>query len=175
MDYKINYEYRSDSTSSLYFYDCDGNICTTEVVDDSKKLYSVYDCWYNACPVYKKKISDNYALLKDAEGYILYDYINGKTISTGYDNYEFINNDYIIVVKNSKEGVIDLEDNVTVELSYDKIGYLKNGFLSGYNTSAIIVKKANKYGIISFKNGNIIEDFVYDEKDIDSLLQKLES
>ena len=45
MDYKINYEYASDESSKMYFYKCDSDVCTMEVNDKKKKIYSSYDCW----------------------------------------------------------------------------------------------------------------------------------
>ena len=63
MDYKINYEYLPVSNSKLYFYKCDNELCTTEVEDKDKEIYSAYDCWYEACPVYKSNVNDDYVLL----------------------------------------------------------------------------------------------------------------
>ena len=75
MDYKINYQYTNDKETKLYFYDCSGELCTSEVKNNSKKLYSVFDCWYTICPVYKKIINEDYALLEEAESLILYNYL----------------------------------------------------------------------------------------------------
>ncbi|MBR3161553.1 MAG: hypothetical protein IKF19_02330, partial [Bacilli bacterium] len=54
--------------------------------------------------------------------------------------------------------------------SYDKIGYYENKVLVGYNASSIIAKKGDKYGIISYKDGKVVEKFSYDEDEIMKLL-----
>lgn len=173
MDYKINYEYLEPTTSSLYFFECDDGVCTTEVEDKNKNIYSVFDCEYVTCPEYKKIINDDYALLLEDNSFILYNYKTGNVITSGYSDYRFINNDYIIVKRDNKEGVIDLEDNLVVNVEYEQIGYNEGEYLTGYNTSNIIAKKDDKYGIISFKDGSIIEEFKYDENQIQSLLELL--
>lgn len=173
MDYKINYQYLNQISPKLYFYDCDGDLCISQVEDTTKNSYSSYDCWYNECPIYKGVVNENYALLQEKEGYVLYDYKKGQNISSGYDSYQFIDDYCIIVSKNSKEGIIDLEDNVIVEPIYDKIGYYENDKLKGYNVSNIVAKKDNKYGIISYKDGSIKEDFKYDEANMQELLKLL--
>ena len=173
MDYKINYQY-SKPSQMLYFYECDQTLCTSTTKDKNKKIFSTYDCWYSICPEYKKIIYDDYALLQeDINSNILYNYKTGKTISTSYTEYEFINNDYIIVKKEGKYGVIDIKDNITISPSYDEIGYYENNILTGYNTNSIIAKKNDKYGIISYKDGKIIEKFSYDENEIKKLLEKI--
>jgi hypothetical protein len=173
IDYKVNYQYIEEVSPKLYFYECDGELCTSQVEDTTKKNYSIYDCWYNECPTYKGIVNENYALLEEKEGYILYDYKNGTTISSGYESYQFIDNNYIIVSKNNKEGIIDLSDNVIVESIYDKIGYDENDYLIGFNTEYIIAKKDNKYGLISYKDGSIKEEFKYDETSINELLKSI--
>ena len=72
--------------------------------------------------------------------------------------------------KDNKEGIIDAEDNLIVEIEYDQIGYYDQEYLSGYNTNNIIAKKDNKYGIISFKDGTLVEEFKYEESQIQTLL-----
>ena len=173
MDYKINYQY-SKPSQKMYFYDCDNSLCTSTTKDKNKQLYSSYDCWYSTCPEYKKIMYDDYALLKENnKQYILYNYKTGSTISSGYAEYEFINNEYIIVKKGKKYGIIDLNDNITVSPSYDLIGYHEKKILTGYNTNSIVAKKGKKYGIISYKDGKVIESFTYDEDEIEKLLEKI--
>ena len=152
MDYKINYEY--SSSDKLYFYQCDSSVCTMDVKDNNKTLYSVYECNFSKCPVYKRIINDDYALLEEDNGYVLYNYKTGNKISDGYDDYIFINNDYIIVREDELFGIIDINNTVVVNLEYDLIGYYKNDYLVGYNTNNIIAKKGDDYGIINYKNGS---------------------
>ena len=173
MNYKIYYQYLTHA--NLYFYECADNLCISEVKDDSKLIYSIYDCGYEACPTYKKSIDDDFALLnkENKAVNILYNYRTGTILSEDYETYQFINNDYIIVSINNFYGVIDKNNQVTVELAYQQLGYQDNNYLTGYSVDTIIAKKDNKYGIISFKTGEIIEDFKYEDQNIEQLLQLL--
>lgn len=168
MDYKINYEYKIKN--KLYFYECDGNLCVTEVEDEEKLLYSKYECGYLECPVFKSQMDDNYVILEENNNSILFNYRKNKIISREYDDYKFLNNNYIIVTKNNYQGIIDIDNNLTVLTSYDSLGYMKEEYLIGYNLNNIIAKKNNLYGIISIKDGTIIEEIKYKEEEIDTLL-----
>lgn len=168
MDYKINYEYKIKN--KLYFYECDGNLCVTEVEDEEKLLYSKYECGYLECPVFKSQMDDNYVILEENDNSILFNYRQNKVISKNYNDYKFLNNNYIIVTKDNYQGIIDIDNNLTVMVSYDSLGYMKEEYLMGYNLNNIIAKKNNLYGIISIKNGTIIEEIKYKEEEIDTLL-----
>ena len=173
MDYKINYQY-SKPSKLLYFYECDGSLCTSMTEEKNKTIYSSLDCYYESCPKYKKIIYDDYALLEEKNNsYILFNYKTGTVVTSGYQGYEFINVDYVIVKKNNKYGVIDLEEHITVSPSYDSIGYYQDKILTGFNTNSILAKKNNKYGIISYKDGKVVDDFKYNENDIPKLLDKI--
>ncbi len=170
MDYKINYQYlNQEANNKLYFYNCDNEVCTSQSNKLKKELYSEYNC-YTACPKYKGTINEKYALLKNKEGYILYNYKEGIKIAENYDEYKFINDNYIIVTKNKLKGVIDTNNNKTIEIKYTDIGYYKNKYLTGYNTNSIIVKSDNVYGIINYKDGTVIEEIKYKESEINKLL-----
>ena len=176
MNYKINYEYLD--SKYLYFYYCesDNQLCVTEVQDDSLDLYSIYECGYDDCPTFTNVINNNYVLLREKEdSYILYDYMNDSIISNGYSDYRFINNNYIIVTKGDRQGVIDLENNIVVDISYEQIGWYTNGVLNGYNLEDIVAKKNGKYGIISFETGEVKEQFSYSEDRIETLLVFIEA
>lgn len=171
MDYKIHYEYKIKNI--LYFYDYDGNLSVTEVKDDDHLLYSKYECGYEDCPVLKMEIDDTYVILESTDKNILYNYRKGKVISSGYDNYQYLNNTYFIVTKDKFRGIIDINNNVTISLSYDELGIVKDNYLTGYTLNSIIAKKNNLYGIVSIKDGSIIEEFNYKEEELDSLLDIL--
>ena len=167
MDYKINYQYSSENF--IYFYKCSDKVCTTNTKNNKKKAYSKYEC-YNICPTYKKTINNDYALLKDDTGYILYNYKLGIKIAEGYDNYVFITDKYIIIEKNKLEGVIDTDNNIIISPEYTKIGYYKNDTLIGYNQESIITKKEDVYGILNYKDGSLVEEFTHKESEINKLL-----
>lgn len=169
MHYKINYEYLN--CNYLYFYECDNNLCMSSVKDNSKLIYSEYKCGYDACPSYIKKVKDDYVLLEKDKEYILYNYRTSKIISTDYEDYNFINSNYIIVTNANKKGIINLKNEKITEIIYEDIGIKNNEYLSGYNLSNIIVKKDTLYGIISFKSGSIIEEIKYSENELNYLLE----
>ena len=87
MDYKIHYEYKIKN--KLQFYECDGNLCVTEVEDEEKLLYSKYECGYEECPVFKSQIDDNYVILENGDNSILFNFRKNKVISVEYDDYKF--------------------------------------------------------------------------------------
>lgn len=171
MDYKINYQYLSHNY--LYFYECDGELCVTSVKDNQKLLYSSYDCGYLDCPIYKRSISDSYALLNEENRVLLYQYRDGNVISDSYDNYEMIDNKYIIVQKSNLYGIIDVSGKEIVKPIYEDMGLHNNGYLLGYGVNGIIAMKNGKYGIISYKDGKMLEDFKYTNEMIDTLLDLL--
>ena len=171
MKYKINYEYLS--FDYLYFYECEDNLCVSESKDNNHLIYSKYECGYDICPKYLKKLDDKYVILEKNSKYILYDYRLNKVVSDSYSNYEVINNNYIIVSNNSKKGIIKVNGEVVVNTIYEDIGYRNNEYLTGYNLNNIIVKNNNLYGIISFKDGKIIEEIKYKIEEINTLLELL--
>ena len=171
MKYKINYEYLSKNY--LYFYECENNLCVSQI-KENHLIYSEYECGFEECPEYLKQIDDtNYVILSKDNKYILYNYRENKIISDDYENYEIFNNNYIIVEANNKMGIIDFNNKILVGIIYDEIGYRKNEYLSGYNLNNILVKKDNLYGIISYKNGEVIEEIKYKEEEINKLLEHL--
>lgn len=170
--YKINYEYLN--YNYLYFYECDSNLCMSSVKDNNKLIYSEYKCGYDVCPSYLKKVKDDYVLLEKDKEYILYNYRTSSIISSDYEDYEFINSNYIIVTLNKKKGIINLKNEKITEIIYDDIGIKNNEYLSGYNLSNIIVKKENLYGIISFKTGEIVEEIKYSDNELNYLLENLD-
>ena len=172
IDYKVNYEYQMKN-DKLYFYDCSGDVCTTGVKDNGKREYSSYECIDGNCPVFKGVINGDYALLKDNSSFVLYNYKNGNVIASGFDSYTFINNNYIIVTRDAKDGVININNNIKVDLLYDQIGYYKDNLLVGYNSNNIIANKSGKYGIISYKDGTIVEEFKYEDVQIGEVLAKI--
>lgn len=173
MDYKINYEYLEEN--KLYFYNCDESVCATEVEDNDLELYSTYECRYEVCPKFSNIVNEDYVLLSENDStYELYNYKTGITISAGYEDYEFINDSYIIVTNDNKKGIIDTDDNVIVNLEYEEIGWHTSNILSGYDYEKIVAKKDGMYGIISFKDGSVYTKFTYSVDDIEELLKVIE-
>ena len=173
MDYKIHYQYQTKNT--LYFYECSGNLCVTEVKDEDHLLYSYYECGYDDCPAYKKEIGDSHILMTKDYTNILYNYRTGTIISTNYEDYQFINNQYIIVTQNQKQGIIDIENHIMVKPLYDELGYSQGDYITGYNLNNILAKKNDKYGIISYKTEEVIEPFEYTQDNLNELLEKIKT
>ena len=171
MDYKIHFEYLTNN--NLYFYDCDGTLCVTEVKNDNHLLYSKYQCGYEECPIFKSELNDNFVILTEKNNSILFNYRTGQITSTNYTNYQLLNNNYIIVTKDKYQGIIDLNNNLIVPTNYEQLGIIKENYLTGYTINSIIAKKDNKYGMISIKDGTIIVEFNYEENELDNLLQIL--
>lgn len=173
IDYKIHFQYLSKNM--IYFYECRGNLCVTEVIDDQNLLYSKYECGYEECPVFKAELGDCYAILNksDVNNNILFNYRTGVVVSFGYDDYKILNNNYLIITKNKLQGIIDINNKVVVSLKYDQLGVMKDGYLTGYGLNYIVAKKNDRYGIISLKDETIVEEFVYEESQLDNVLQIL--
>ncbi len=167
MDYKINYEYLSNNY--LYFYKCETDVCASSIKDNTKELYATLDCGYQKCPEYKKKISDDYVLLASNSSNILYNLKKEVIISDMYETYEMLDNKYIVVTKDNLHGIIDTTNKVIVKPVYDEIGIHINEYLTGYNGNAIIAMKNEKYGLISYKTGKLVEEFKYTSEDIEEL------
>lgn len=175
MDYKINYEYLTPK--KIYFYNCNDSVCSTLVKDSVSKedLYSIYECGYEICPTIKKAINNSYVVLNSEKLNILYDLKKGKIISDFYDDYQLINDKHFIVTKNNYQGLIDLENNILINTTYEQLGYTQNNLLIGYNVQSIIVKKNNLYGIVTIKDEKIIEKIEYKEDQIEYLLKIINS
>ena len=173
MDYKINYQYLKHNY--LYFYECSGDVCVTTIKDEEKLLYNTYDCEYNKCPEYKKNISDDYALLNNNNENILYNYRKNIVVSKIYDDYEFIDSQYIIVRKNDLYGIINVNGKEIIKPTYEEIGTHFNSYLTGYNSVSIIAKKNNKYGLLAYRDGKMLEEFKYTSETLEELMNIMKS
>jgi len=172
MDYKINYEHLTKK--NLYFYNCNNSICTSQTKNGiQEEIYSTYECGYESCPKINKVLKESYVILNKDNKNILYDFMNNKIISKEYEDYDIINDKYFIVTKNSYKGLIDLNNNILINTEYEFLGYNIEESLMGYNSENIIAKKDNLYGIISIKDGKIIENIKYSEENIQTLLEKI--
>ena len=173
MDYKINYQYLTHDY--IYFYECSGELCVTNTKDNKKLLFSSYDCGYEGCPEYKKNIADDYVLLTKENENILYNYKKDIIISQKYEDYEFIDNQYIIVKKNNLYGIINTNNKEIIAPNYNEIGIHDNNYLTGYNVTSIVAKKNDKYGLISYRDGKLIEEFKYTNDTLTELMNILKT
>lgn len=173
IDYKVHYQYLTQK--ELYFYECSGNLCVSEIKEPEKLMYSKYNCNEKECPYLKKELNDNYVLLEyeNQKNKILFNYRTGEQITTQYEDYFFLNQNYIIVSKEEKQGIINKNGRLVVPLEYEQVGLKNNDSLSGYNFQEIIAKKNGTYGIINYNTGAIIEELKYSESNLNDLLVKL--
>jgi len=161
--YKVKYE-EVDMNNYLYFYNCSNDLCTTSTkIDD---YYGKYLCEED-CPYVKEIVNENNVILKKINNQeMLYNYQENKIISDDYEQYSSL---YIkdslygyIVSKEGKVGIIDLNNKEIVKLEYDQIGtYDEEGNILIYNDEFVKVKKDDKWGAISIKDGSIKVNFEY--------------
>ena len=136
--YKVKWEDR-DFNTYLYFYNCSGELCTSEIQSDD--YYGKVVCKNDICPYIKEK-NDDYLIISDNSSEFLYNYKSDKIKSKKYSTYKLSSdNNYIVTDKNNKYGVIDSNNKVIFELSNKKIYDYKNGFISYIDNG--------KYGILN--------------------------
>ena len=144
--YKVEWEHK-DLNTYLYFYDCNDKVCSSSIVQND--YYSKIMCKDNICP-YITDIIDNNLILKENDHSLIFDYINGRIIDNSYDEYKHLKNGVFVVTdKSKKQGIIDLNGEVLVDLQYDYIG--------DYNNGMVAYKKDNLYGIISDDGKNMVD------------------
>ena len=135
--YKVKWEDR-DLNQYLYFYQCDGNLCTATI--NPGTYYNRVVCNDKICP-YIKYANKNLVILKDTQKEYIYNYITDTIVNNDYISYKLTSDDNYIVNDGKKYGVIDSEGTILIDLSNQKIIDYKNGF--------IIYEENKKYGIIN--------------------------
>ena len=135
--YKVKWEYR-DLNKYLYFYNCSGNLCTTD--NTIKPYYASILCPDKICP-YIKEEKNNLVILTSGEKDYIYSYKDNKVVNDKYNTYAFTSGDgYYIVSDDSKMyGIIDSEGEPVIDISYD--------FISDYKDNYIAFRANDKYGI----------------------------
>lgn len=150
--YKVKWENR-DLNRYLYFYDCSGKLCTTD--NKVPSYYASIVCPNRECP-YIKESRGNFVILSNNKKEYLYNYHDKKVINDKYNTYSFATgNDYYIVSDDSgMYGIINIEGEPIVDVSYELITDYDDGYLA--------FKANDKYGIYN-KEKNISIDPVYDK------------
>ena len=136
IDYKVKWEGR-DLTKYLYFYDCSGNLCTTEL--KVSNAYSKYTC-KDVCPRIESLLENNIVVLSGARSGAIFDYKNGKVINNDYISYSSLGNKRILVSNGEKKGIIDIDNKIILPCIYDDISSSSVGNYVG-------VKKDNLWGL----------------------------
>ena len=149
--YKVKWEDR-DLNKYLYFYDCSGELCTTDY--NIKQYYASIMCPNKECPFIKETRGD-FVILSNNEKEYLYNYRDKKVVSDKYLTYSFASSDnyYIVSDESKMYGIIDGEGNVVVDVSYE--------YISDYYDGYIAFTANEKYGIFN-KEKKIDIDPVYE-------------
>lgn len=171
MDYKIHYQNKKNN--QIYFYENEGLLNVTEVANDDYLMYSIYDCGYEECPTLKAEIGDSHVVLVKDNNNILFNYKEGKVISDGYDDYKVLSNNYVIVVKNELQGLIDSNNKLKIGVKYDELGSKGADTILGYNLNYILVRDKDKYGIVSIKDGTVVEPIEHNVIELEDLLRMI--
>ena len=157
--YKVKWEDR-DLNKYLYFYNCSGNLCTTD--QKPEEYYNKVLCQNDNCP-YIIETKDDLVILKnnDNTNYI-YNYMSDKIINDQYIEYHFLTDyNYLIVTKDNLQGIIDYNNEIIIPFKYTQIKDYKNDYF--------VYKENEKYGI-SKKDNEIIAAEYNDICLINSLL-----
>lgn len=184
IEYKVKWEGR-DLTKYLYFYDCSGNLCTTEL--KTSKYYSKYKCM-NYCPRIQTVLENNIVVLEGVKSGAIYNYKEGKIINDDYVSYISLDKNRVLVSNGEKKGIIDIDNKVILPCKYDDISSsisgdyigVKNGDLWGLKSlsddkevkyqysdfyivkdNTILVSLNNKYYFVNY-DGLRLEDTEYD-------------
>ncbi len=126
--YKVKWEDK-DLNRYLYFYNCNGNLCTADT--RVNKYYSSVVCPNRECP-YVKEVRGDLVILSNTDKEYLYNYRDNKVISDKYKTYSFTSSDKYYVVSDDSNlyGVIDNEGKVIVDASYELITDYYDGFIA---------------------------------------------
>ena len=143
------------------------------------QIEETYKC-KNNCKIYTRDTFVEYfskgrILLQDGVDIYLYDLLNNKKISSNYNWIDYIydgkgdklENIKMFKVTDSfnKHGILDLNGNILVGLSYDELGKIIDEKLINYSydNNYITAKSGNKWGLISLTNGKGLIDFQYQD------------
>lgn len=150
VEYKVKYE---DNTfyKYLYFYKCESSFCTTDNIDeisDHSTLLSVYKYDYHGnVPTYEYVVED-YIIINDNDNYLYYNFVRGSVLND-YDSYKNFDNKYLIVKEKIRYGLIDIDNNILLNLSYDYIDYIDE-YIVTIKDNILNIKDINLENIIEF-------------------------
>ncbi len=151
IDYKVKWEGR-DLSKYLYFYDCSGNLCTTEL--KISNYYSRYKC-VDFCPRVRNVLDNNIVILEGVKSGAIFNYKEGKVLNDKYVNYVSLDKNRILVSNGTKKGIIDLSNKVILPCEYDDISTSISGNYIG-------VKKGDLWGLKSLSSD---KEVVYQYED----------
>ncbi|HHX33408.1 MAG TPA: hypothetical protein GX713_04210 [Mollicutes bacterium] len=117
---------------------------------------------------YKK---EGKVLLKDEDNVYLYDLIKDKKISSNYKDIKYILDEeekiklFKVTNHSDKDGIIDLNGTVLVNLNYEKLGKVHNDeFINySYENNQIAAKNSKAWGVVALDSGAGLIDFQYED------------
>lgn len=167
--YKVQWEYK-DLNTYLYFYDCDRELCTSNVSVDN--YYNKILCNEGKCP-YIDTIIGNNVILRDNGKSFIYDYTKGNIVNNLYSDYRYIGNGaYSVRDGVSKYGVINTDGEILVNFEYNYIDDFQDGFVSYIDNNLYGISGVdNKFNVEpKFEDVVLINENIYAGK-IDNLYQ----
>ena len=145
VEYKVKYEDKV-IYNYLYFYNCNDNLCVTNDLDEIKDENSIYSKYLydntSDVPSYKY-VKDDFVIIKNSDKYYYYNYVKG-TILSSYQEYIILDNDYLIVKNNDKYGIINIDNEIILEIKYDKVEYIDDEFIVYIDKEKYLFNTATK-------------------------------
>jgi len=155
-----------NSKATIYIFK-DNSILKVEdysKVANTNEVVGKYDCKNDDCDIYENNlinpIYDNkYIILKENNEIFIYNYVKDKKVSKNYSNIIDRKDNYLLVEKDYKYGLIDIEGKQYIDTIYDEID------VNVYN-NLTKVKIDNLYGIFNIKENKKIIDTKYNKINI---------
>lgn len=145
-----------NSTSFIYIYNNNSILKVEDLskVTDTKDVIGKYNCKYDDCDIFNTNIinpiyDNKYILLKENNEIFIYNFTEEKVASEKYTNLVNRKNNYILVEKDNKYGLIDIDGKKLIDTIYDEID------VNVYN-NLTKVKSNNLYGIYDVKENKEI-------------------
>ena len=162
---KDNYRYENgklvliDNEKEIGTYNCknkDTKLCFIANYSNNEDNFLIPTMYYEnneAVVDASDFINKQYAFIVDGKDnkIIIYDFINKKEIDKIDKIKYYGNNNYAILVKNNKYGLVDFQDSgikFLIDYTYDYMGVV----LGSDNGETLVVKSGNSYQIIDYTN-----------------------
>lgn len=157
---------KDSSTATIYIYK-DNSILKVDHYDKSinnDEVVGKYDCKNNDCDIYENKLinpiyDSKYIIIKENNEIFIYNYIEKTKVSNNYSNIINRKDNYLLVEKNNKYGLIDIEGDQYIDTIYDEID------VEVYN-NLTKVKLDNLYGIYNIKENKEVITTKYEKINI---------
>lgn len=167
-DDEINYD-----ENKKYTYEIKENTLYLNSNDGIEQSYKCNeDCIIYTTSSNKQYYDKGKVLIKDGDNVYLYNLLKNKKIGGNYYRVDFIMNKdqtsiELFKVNDTfgKQGIIDLDGNILVDMIYDELGKSLDEKFINYSLEKnyITAKLNSKWGLISPNNGKGLVDFQYED------------